>query len=235
MMTRTLATLATLGMTLCAALPAAPAAAQVPVPVAAQTPLPPAMGQLHRLYPGLTRRWQRAAGVRLKRARGGLTLAPGEAREGLEILIPTDASRSIVVTRGSLRVEHSLVGAKAVSGRVEGGLVRYRGALPHTEALVLADGDSIEQMLLVDSPRAPKGFLMRLRIRGGTLAEESDGSISLRDDRGRPALRLTRPVAIDARGRARPGHWSLRESGPGYYTAALVLDRRGLSYPILID
>ena len=199
--------------------------------------LRPLSVDLRRLYPQLASRWDVAETRRYDRTKRGFEPSAGflAAPDSPRASIPAEAGGTLSIRQGRLRVEQRLLGTRAAPAVAEGGLIRFRGAYPHTEALYVADAASVEQLFLLADPRAPTRFVSDVRVSGGRLSAEADGALAVYDEREEPAMRLSPPVVLDAHGRRRRGEWNVRPGRPGAYTVTLSFDPAGLEYPLLID
>jgi hypothetical protein len=85
---------------------------------------------------------------------------------------------------GGHAVGFGLADAAAVPGRVRGGTVTYRDALPHVDVRLEPVGGGLKETLVLRSPKAPRSFVFPLRLTGLSAAVV-DGQVVLTDAAGR--------------------------------------------------
>ena len=108
----------------------------------------------------------------------------------------------------------------------------YRNVARGADVLFVPQGPGFETMFLLRTPDALKKLKYSVRAEGaaGGIGVSAAGELEIRSSEGRPLLALSRPVAIDARGRHAAGRFTIERD-------ALTMDlpEAGLEYPILID
>ncbi len=133
--------------------------------------------------------------------------------------------------RWSMRLQGK--GMRSVAGALDGGLLVYAEAWPHTDVIVNTGERGVEWMLHLEDAAAPTSFAWKLtlgadlKVRTGHLP---DGSIELVDGAGDAAIRVHPAFALDARGQKRAAKLAIEEG-----ELRLSLDTAGLEFPILID
>jgi hypothetical protein len=191
---------------------------------------------LRRIYPDLVKRWDEAEQRRFARTEHGFVAAQGflARPKTPRASMPSSAAGVVSVRAGSVRLRERLLGAGAAPGVAENGLLRYRGAFKHTEALFVA-GDRVgAPMFLMIDPGAPTRIASAVSVRGGRLAVTPNGGLAVNDAGGATTMRLDPPVVLDARGRKRGARWALHGGAKGEYIVDLSLDPSGLVYPLLV-
>jgi hypothetical protein len=136
---------------------------------------------------------------------------------------------------GSLEI--TPVGVEGVKGSVDGLSVLYEEALPATDLIYTLDGHGYKETVVWRDPSAASVLAWTIRATGITLAEGPDGTIQLFGATGRLGS-LSEPIAVEAKGLATTGTYSLKDNGDATVQLELSLDESFLetaTYPVSID
>jgi hypothetical protein len=224
-----------------------PAAAAAAVHLEGAQTLRPLTVDLRRLYPKLEGRWRGIDASDYMRFGSGyrpatiFLAAPDEGGEASAVTetasaaLPQAANGVFTLRRGEVDLQQRLLGASSASALREHGLLRYPNAYPHTEALYVADGASVQRYFLLSDPKAPTRFTTAVRLRGGRLAEDPGRGLAVLDDSGAPAIRFAPPRVFDAEGHVRAANWTIHGGRRGRYTVEVGFDPTGLTYPLLVE
>ncbi len=153
----------------------------------------------------------------------------------LTVRLPAKSTGGFEVhERGGHRaVVVSLKGARAVAPTAEEKAVVYQEAYDHLDVVALAGGDRFELLYVArDLPTPPLDLHVDVSPRDSWHVEPTTHALVLRDDRGRPKLRLSEPLAVDAHGQHRRGTYAVVNGGAD---VRVVLDTEGLTAPLVID
>ncbi|HEY2515756.1 MAG TPA: hypothetical protein VGI39_33030, partial [Polyangiaceae bacterium] len=132
---------------------------------------------------------------------------------------------------GGPKTRVSLVGAAARPLTLEGGLAVYRDAYPSTDVVANPRGSELELLYLLHGvPPAPLRLRVDAGARGSLRAEPTTHAVVATDDTGRARVRVSRPVAIDARGRVRTGEYAIEDGA-----LAVRMSWDGLTFPVALD
>lgn len=162
--------------------------------------------------------------------------APGQsAARTLAVRLPAATSRefSLGAVGSRAQVSFTLAGARAVPLAIEEGRGVYRSAYDGVDVIAARDPGHFELAFVVHEPsRAPE---LALDIAAPDVGVDVDvepqsGAAIVRNDAGRPILRIEPPVAFDAAGVRRSGKYDLRGS-----RLALALNVSDLTPPVLVD
>jgi hypothetical protein len=174
---------------------------------------------------------------RMKGRRDGLPAwvsTPAQSVSDLVATAPKDARGAFSVSLGNsqaLETSLTLVGAKASPGILESTYVRYPGAWEDTDILAAANRSYWEQILVLNSPRAPHTFTYKVATAANLHFEHrANGSLELQDANGTLRMVMEAPYAVDASGEKRPAALLAVDD-----TIELELNTEGLTYPIALD
>ncbi len=155
-----------------------------------------------------------AAGLRMRAgetARDGIEIGPVRGRLGGVWLRPVDAA--------------------AQPAELAQGAVVYRGIHRSTDAVLVASGGRAEVFYVLRDQSAPRSWRWRLDGGAALSATQAGEAIELRDGNGRTRMRISAPLAIDARGR-RVGVTVRLENGEACFT---MMADPALTHPVLVD
>jgi hypothetical protein len=136
--------------------------------------------------------------------------------------------------RGGHRgVTFSLGGARPATSALERNEVVYRNAYEQTDVVVIAGDDHFEVAYV--AREIPSAGALRIHVdksqKESWRVEDGTRALLLRDAGGRPRLRLSAPLATDARGQRRLGRYDADDGGD----VTVSFDWRGLSPPLVVD
>lgn len=115
---------------------------------------------------------------------------------------PARASGVARFSNGPVAVEVSALGVRDVPGVIADGALVYRGAYQAADTFYLAEADRVEELVLLDSVRAPRRFEYRVKVvAGGGRVRQSGAVVEALDAGGTAWLRMVRPFVIDGEGR----------------------------------
>jgi hypothetical protein len=140
-------------------------------------------------------------------------------------IAPAHATGGFRAQGGGSTVTLTLAGASATPGETDRGSAVYREAYPGVDVIATSRPERLEVMYVLRSrPVAP--LTLALGEDASIRPEPSTGALLLASG----SLRLSGPVAVDARGVSRRGSYEIHGSE---VTLSLPLD--GLTYPVAID
>jgi len=141
-----------------------------------------------------------------------------------------DGPTDVAVARG-VRLTVTLDGAASRPVIVDEGRALYANALTDTDRVLVSDDVSLEELLVLRSPRAPHDVAWLVRAPTPPSIER-DGSLVFAGSDARSRLHVPPPVAIDARGTRREASmtWDAPQS-----RLRVSLDTTNLVYPIVLD
>jgi len=142
-----------------------------------------------------------------------------------------------VETRRGQYIQYRAQGVNAVRGTIERNKVTYAGTWTDADLVLVAVPEGVKEQIVLHSLSAPTTYSFEVKLKGLTLQEEPDGSITLLDELGDVALRIPAPYAVDAEGNIRPVTITHRVAGNKDYLD-LAVDEAWLAsaiYPVTID
>lgn len=152
----------------------------------------------------------------------------------LAVELPARTEQPFLLGSGDLTqpIQLQLAAAESAAGIIEAGRVSYASVYPDIDIIAVADGQHLElAYLLAEARRVTLRFSLKSADgKGKLMLEPATGAVVLRAASGKPALRVERPLAIDAAGATRTGSYRV----DGDYVD-LDLDASSLQPPILID
>ena len=158
---------------------------------------------------------------------------PGqENARTIAVSAPNQANGEFSVNAASVKLATvRLVGASARSAELENKAVVYRSAYPDVDVVAVRDPERFEiNYVFGRVQNAPEVAFELGSFDDGSIAEAADGSLTVSSATGRPRLRVSQPVAVDAKGTTRRGHYRVESR-----TVHVSLDIADLVPPVVLD
>ncbi len=175
----------------------------------------------------------------------------------LRVGVPDRADAALSIEASGMRVAARPIGFASSVLEWHERVAAYADVTAGMQALRVVDASGVEDHYLVDAPRDTLEIAYDVALLQGVAGLRLvDATLELLDAEGAPRLRMTRPVAFDARGVERAGALEVRgcaydssalgpwgravtdagaRSVPERCTIVATVDGRGLAYPVLVD